>query len=184
MKTRVVGIVHWCQLTQRPEMVLGMAGALLIGLLMAIAVGQELISRQPGNNQLEESQAATWKPWVLTSASQLRPPPPPAASGTKAEIKTLQALVRERDNVALDRINFWDVGGPIYRWNEIATDQITKHKLSPPHSARQGARQCGNVRCHYRCLGCEIHIQASATGRRQSEARDAWEQYAQPRVPV
>jgi hypothetical protein len=124
-------------------MVLGMAGALLIGLLMAIAVGQEFISQQPGVNQLEESQAATWKPWVLTSASQLRPPPPPAASGTKAEIKTLQALVRERDSAALDRINFWDVGGPIYRWNEIATDQIIKHKLSPPHSAR--ARALVNV---------------------------------------
>lgn len=124
-------------------MVLDMAGVLLIGLLVAIAVGQELLSRQPGGNQLEEPQTATWKPWVLTSASQLRPPPPPAASATKAEIKTLQALVRERDSAALDRINFWDVGGPIYRWNEIATDQITKHKLSPPHSAR--ARALVNV---------------------------------------
>jgi hypothetical protein len=54
MKTRVAGIVHWCQRTQRLEMVLGMAGALLIGLLVAIAVGQELLSRQPGGNQLEE----------------------------------------------------------------------------------------------------------------------------------
>ena len=126
MNTFFAGIVGWRQRTQWHEIVLGMVGVLLSGLLVAIAVGQELVSRQAGASQLEEPQVATWKPWVLTSASQFRPPPPPAASATKAELKALQALVRERDSAALDRINFWDVGGPVYRWNEITMDQITR----------------------------------------------------------
>lgn len=120
-----------------------MVGVLLIGLLVTTAFGQELVARQARASHLEELQVGTWQPWVLTSASQLRPPPPPMAAATNAEIKTLQAFLRERDSAALDRINFWDVGGPVYRWNEIATDQITRRKLSPPHSAR--ARALVNV---------------------------------------
>jgi len=143
MKTLFAGIVHWRRRTKRPGMVLGMVGVLLIGLLETVAVGTALVMGQAAASQLEEPQAGTWKPWVLTSASQLRPPPPPVTSATKAEIKVLQGLVKERDSATLDRINFWDVGGPMYRWNEIATDQITKKKLSPPHSAR--ARALVNV---------------------------------------
>jgi PAP2 superfamily protein len=136
-------MAHGRQRTQRHEMMRGMVGVLLIELLVTTALGQELVSRQAGASHQEELQGGTWKPWVLTSASQFRPPPPPMASTTRAEIKTLQALMLERDSAALDRINFWDVGGPVYRWNEITTDQITKHKLSPPHSAR--ARALVNV---------------------------------------
>jgi hypothetical protein len=139
MQTLFVGLVHWRRQTKMPEMVLGMVGVLLIGLLETMAVSTELVTRQAVASQLEEPQAGTWKPLVLTSASQFRPPPPPPTSATKAEIKVLQVLARERDSAALDRINFWDVGGPMYRWNEIATDQISKKKLSPPHSARARA---------------------------------------------
>ena len=143
MQTLFAGLVHWRRQTKMLEIMLGMVGVLLIGFLGTMAGSTELVTGQAAASQLEEPQAGTWKPLVLTSASQFRPPPPPATSATKAEIKVLQALVRERDSAALDRINFWDVGGPMYRWNEIATDQIIKKKLSPPHSAR--ARALVNV---------------------------------------
>src|SRR5262245_48033086 len=69
--------------TKTLEVVLGMVGILLSGLLVTMAAGQESVTRRAEVNQLEQSQAGTWQPWVLTSASQLRPLPPPEASATK-----------------------------------------------------------------------------------------------------
>ena len=43
MQTLFVGLVHWRRQTKRPEMVLGMLGVLLIGLLETMAVSTELV---------------------------------------------------------------------------------------------------------------------------------------------
>ena len=62
--------------------------------------------------------AGTWRPWLLASGSQLRPPPPPDRAATEAELRELKALVGQRDGAALDRIRFWDAGPAPYRWTE------------------------------------------------------------------
>ena len=92
MNPLFAGIVGWRQRTQWHEIVLGMVGVLLSGLLVAIAVGQELVSRQAGASQLEEPQVATWKPWVLTSASQFRPPPPPGGLGNQSRAQSVASV--------------------------------------------------------------------------------------------
>ena len=66
--------------------------------------------------------AGAWRPWLLASGSQLRPPPPPDRAATEAELRELKALVGQRDGAALERIRFWDAGPAPYRWTEAAIE--------------------------------------------------------------
>jgi membrane-associated phospholipid phosphatase len=74
-----------------------------------------------------EPLAGTWKTWVLTSGSQLRPPPPPDRGASEAEIGQLKALAGQRDAAGRDRITFWNAVAPGYRWNEIGRDELAAH---------------------------------------------------------
>jgi membrane-associated phospholipid phosphatase len=65
-----------------------------------------------------EPKAGTWRPWLLTSGNQFRPPPPPDGAATDAELRELKALAGRRDAATLDRITFWDAGPAPYRWTE------------------------------------------------------------------
>ena len=66
-----------------------------------------------------EPGAGSWRTWVLQSGSQIRPPAPPDKQATRAEIRQLKELARQRDQAALDRIAFWNTAAPVYRWNEM-----------------------------------------------------------------
>src|SRR5262249_4846412 len=94
-------------------------------------------NRCPAPSQIEP-RAGAWRTWVLEDGSQFRnqiPGPPSRAIGHE-EIGVLQQLARQRDVAALDLINFWDAGGPAYRWNEIATDQLIRNNVNTPRGAR------------------------------------------------
>lgn len=112
---------------------------LAVALLGVVPLGQGV----PKSAGHLEPEAGTWRPWVLRSVAGLRLPPPPDAAASEGEIRSLRTLAAQRDATALDLINFWDVGGPAFRWNEIVTDEITNNKLSTPASAR--ARALVNV---------------------------------------
>jgi membrane-associated phospholipid phosphatase len=86
-----------------------------------------------------EPQAGTWRTWLLTSGSQFRAPPPPDAATTAAEIRQLKDLAAKRDQAAYDSIAFWNTGGPVYRWNEIAINSILKNNLAAVAAARAQA---------------------------------------------
>jgi hypothetical protein len=45
--------------------------------------------------------------------------PPPSAS-EESEIDEVRKLVKRRTAADIERILWWDAGGPAYRWNEIA----------------------------------------------------------------
>jgi membrane-associated phospholipid phosphatase len=63
------------------------------------------------------------EPWLAKSAADLETPPlTPAAS----ELDEVRALVRRRSAADVERIRWWDVGGPAYRWNEIAVEEMLK----------------------------------------------------------
>ncbi len=66
-----------------------------------------------------EPKAGTWKPWLLTSGDQFRPPPPPDAAATAAEVEQLKAMAARRDTKALDTIAYWEAGAAPHRWNDI-----------------------------------------------------------------
>ena len=78
-----------------------------------------------------EPEAGSWKTWILESGDQLRPEAPPDETATQDELAELQAMMADRDAVALDRISYWDAGSPGYRWNEIATQQTQRAQMGP-----------------------------------------------------
>lgn len=83
--------------------------------------------QQTGGNALQiEPKAGTWKTWVLTSGSQLRLPTPPDKATTEAEIKQLKEMAGGPRLASIDQIAYWDTGGPSYRWNQIAVDEMLK----------------------------------------------------------
>lgn len=63
-------------------------------------------------------QAGTWKPWLLSSGDQFRPPPPPDAAATASEIEQLKSMASQRD-AARDRIAYWEAGAAPHRWDDL-----------------------------------------------------------------
>jgi membrane-associated phospholipid phosphatase len=107
---------------------------LLIALLLALSGSSALAA--PGPVGQIQPQAGAWRTWVLSSASQFRSAPPPDRSITAAEIRQLKDMAAQRDPAARNLIAFWDSGGPVYRWNEIAINQGLKANLGNPIAAR------------------------------------------------
>jgi membrane-associated phospholipid phosphatase len=60
--------------------------------------------------------------WLVTSFAKLQSPRPAADDG--GELDEVKALVAERSAADVERIRWWDVGGPAYRWNQLATDAM------------------------------------------------------------
>src|SRR5262245_34123542 len=108
--------------------------ALLLAILRALS-GQAAFAAQPSASQVEPK-AGTWRTYLLSSGSQLRRAPPPGAAATRAEIRALKELIAKRDAAALDQIAFWNTGGPIYRWNEIAVNLALKYNTNTLLAAR------------------------------------------------
>jgi len=94
-----------------------------------------------GTNPVEPL-AGSWKTWILTSPSQLRPGPPPTFGSAQflselAEVKqTVANVTPSQRAIAL----FWaDAGGtvtPPGHWFQIAGDLIARDNLSTPRAAR------------------------------------------------
>jgi hypothetical protein len=92
--------------------------------------------------------------WLVTSFAEFQSPRPPADDG--GELDEVQALVARRSAADVERIRWWDVGGPAYRWNQLAvgemlgafvttlpaTRNLTRARASPAgpggHLRRQG----------------------------------------------
>ena len=75
-----------------------------------------------------------WPMWLVTSADGLRSPPPPADAAE--ELRQLKDLASHRTAADMDRITWWDVGGPVYRWNQIASDELLDHGVNTLMAAR------------------------------------------------
>jgi membrane-associated phospholipid phosphatase len=79
-----------------------------------------------------EPRAGTWKPWVLTSAKDVRLAAPPDRQATASELQELRTLAGRRDAAALERIRYWDFWSPSYRWNEVLTDAAVANNMGIP----------------------------------------------------
>jgi membrane-associated phospholipid phosphatase len=72
--------------------------------------------------------AARREGWLVESVTDLGSvPPPPQAEGEIGEVK---ALVAKRNTADIERALWWDVGGPAYRWNEIAIEEMLREFIT------------------------------------------------------
>jgi hypothetical protein len=82
----------------------------------------------------EEFSAKNWPMWLTSGPEALRSPATPADA--KEELRQLKELASHRTAEDLDLIAWWDVGGPVYRWNQIANDELLDHGVTTPMAAR------------------------------------------------
>jgi len=118
-------------LTQRVARILALATSFLVlASVIVTNVGAAGGATQPNAVGGIEPKAGTWKTWVISSGSALQRPAPPDHGASLLEIKRLKDLASQRDGAALNQIEFWNTGGPLYRWNEIAINEALKHNLN------------------------------------------------------
>lgn len=104
-------------------------GAACAALLLVLSAGQVAAQEQI------EPTAGTWRTWLISSGAELRAPPPPDRTATEAELAELRGMAAQR-GPAMTRIVYWDAGGPSYRWNEIAVEEIVRRGIPVPLAGR------------------------------------------------
>lgn len=72
--------------------------------------------------------------WHVKSYAEVQAPVP-AANGP-AELAALKGLVATRTAEDVARFQWWSVGGPAYRWNEIILDEMLEGFVTMPLAAR------------------------------------------------
>ena len=86
-----------------------------------------------------DASAATWKPLLLTSNSQIvvAAPTTVTSDAYKAELQAIKDLQAGLNKKQRDIIEFWNAGG-ILRWNEILRGLVARYNL-PPAPNQYGA---------------------------------------------
>ena len=70
--------------------------------------------------------------WLAGGTDELAPP---SLAADASEIDAVKTAVARRSAAEIERARWWDVGGPAYRWNEIAVDELLREfVLSQPAS--------------------------------------------------
>ena len=82
----------------------------------------------------EEFSAKNWPMWLTSGPEGLRSPSPPPDA--MEELRQLKDLASHRTAADLDLIAWWDVGGPVYRWNQIANDELLDHGVNTVMASR------------------------------------------------
>lgn len=72
--------------------------------------------------------------WHVKSYTELAAPG--AAIAAQAELAELKALAAKRQPEDVARFQWWSVGGPAYRWNEIILDEMMDGFVTLPLAAR------------------------------------------------
>jgi membrane-associated phospholipid phosphatase len=104
------------------------AGALAaVVLVTASSVGARRASADP----------ATWKPWHLTSASQLRLPAPPAATSatTKKDLAQLRRYQKQRTPKTLAAIKKWNGQPAVLPWTDVFLQAVQNYRPRPPFAS-------------------------------------------------
>ena len=85
---------------------------LLLAALLITLVIQSIAQSEPG--------AGRWKTWFITSGKEHRLPPPPSDKDEIAKVISTQQALTAGD---MQQIEFWNAGGPGYRWYKLMFDQ-------------------------------------------------------------
>ncbi len=111
--------------------ILSLVVVLFLGLYSSVLAMPDVSTGSRKSSGMVEPDAGSWKTWLLASGDQLRLPAPPNKNATKEEVKALKALAAQRDDADLERIAYWNAGGPVYRWNRVAVDTAVDKNLNP-----------------------------------------------------
>ena len=97
----------------------------------------------PGTNRPPvQPRAGTWKPWVLSTGSQLRPAPPPPYGSPEfvAETREVMDVKAKLTAEQMALATAWGAGEgtalPPGMWNGLALAYLGRARLSTPHAAR------------------------------------------------
>jgi membrane-associated phospholipid phosphatase len=72
--------------------------------------------------------------WLVKSFSEFRSAAPPAIA--RDELDEMKAMIAKRTAADVERIHWWSIGGPVYRWNEIAIEEFLDNFVTLPLAAR------------------------------------------------
>jgi hypothetical protein len=78
-----------------------------------------------------EPAAGTWKTWLISSGNEYPLPPPPSATTTQKEEKIIEALQNQSDSAMQQKILYWSVGAPSYRWRSIIPSVFASDTTKP-----------------------------------------------------
>ena len=74
--------------------------------------------------------------WILSAVGDLKTAPPPTGDAAVGELTALKTMVAGRNASEVADAHLWDVGGPAYRWNEIAVKEMLAHSVTVPLALR------------------------------------------------
>ncbi|MBI5263442.1 MAG: phosphatase PAP2 family protein [Bradyrhizobium sp.] len=74
--------------------------------------------------------------WILSTVGDRKTAPPPTGEAATAELTALKTMLANRNVSAIAQVRWWDVGGPAYRWNEIAVREMLTHSVTVPLALR------------------------------------------------
>lgn len=83
--------------------------------------------------------AGTWRPWLLSSASELRPPAPPAVDSDTVKSAAAELKAFQRTPKSNHRALYWEVHGGARAhtlWNEIARTTLLENRTDALTGAR------------------------------------------------
>ena len=85
-----------------------------------------------------EPSAASWKPWVLSSASEVAVPPPPRADSAAAlrDVRELDRAVKQRSRALAARARTQEQRSVVEPWLGRAMRLVSQREKNPPASSR------------------------------------------------
>jgi hypothetical protein len=104
--------------------------------------GSWVPARPFANTLPDEPMAGTWKPWLMTSGSEFRPPPPPVytSPGWQKDADEVVSVQQNLTDAQFQIARFWADGGgtdtPPGHWVRIAIGLIVRDKVPTTRAAR------------------------------------------------
>lgn len=105
--------------------------------LAAVCIVGSLLAASSVDARGTAKDPASWRPWHLTSASQLRLSAPPSAlsATTKRELTELLKLQKVRSPKTLKTISRWNAQPAVIPWTDLLLDAFKSYRPRPPAAA-------------------------------------------------
>ena len=91
---------------------------------LALSIGGPLTAHA------REATAPRAQGWLVSAYGQVEVPPP--APDVKAELTELKRIMAKRTPEDIARFQWWATGGPVYRWNELAVEEMLDGFITVP----------------------------------------------------